>query len=184
MTHGTGGQEFAVNLPLPPTSSPRGVECRSSTTLGAGNYRLVFTFSNNLTSVGGAIVTGHDPTSGTGMVSGSPIVGPNASLGLTANQCAVNLTNVSNAQYITVTLNSVLDAANNTGDVISPQMGVLVGDVNATGRTDSGDVTVVRNQTVSIPTQQTFRMDVDASGRIDSGDVTVTRNASVTVLPP
>ena len=48
---------------------------------------------------------------------------------------------------------------------------------------DSGDVTAVRNRTVSIPDQQTFRFDVNASGRIDSGDVTVTRNASVTVLP-
>ena len=62
-------------------------------------------------------------------------------------------------------------------------MHVLLGDVNSTGRTDAGDVTQVRNHTVSIPDQQTFRFDVNNSGRIDAGDVTVTRNASVTVLP-
>jgi len=62
-------------------------------------------------------------------------------------------------------------------------MGVLLGDVNATARTDAGDVTAVRNKTVSIPDQQTFRFDVNASGRIDAGDVTTTRNATVTVLP-
>src|SRR4029077_251828 len=62
MTHGSAGT-FAVNMPLPPMSSPRGVECRSSTSLGAGNYKLVFTFSANLTSVASAGVS-----SGTGMV--------------------------------------------------------------------------------------------------------------------
>jgi hypothetical protein len=62
-------------------------------------------------------------------------------------------------------------------------MGLLVGDVNSSKRTDAGDVTAVRNHTVSIPDQQTFRFDVNASGRIDAGDVTATRNATVTVLP-
>jgi hypothetical protein len=61
-------------------------------------------------------------------------------------------------------------------------MGVLLGEVNASRRTDAGDVTVVRNNTVSIPDQQTFRYDVNTSGRIDAGDVTVVRNSSVTVL--
>jgi hypothetical protein len=46
-----------------------------------------------------------------------------------------------------------------------------------------GDVTAVRNKTVSIPDQQTFQFDVNTSGRIDAGDVTATRNTSVTVLP-
>src|SRR4029077_15681797 len=92
MTHGSAGT-FNIALPLTGT---RGVECRSSTSLGAGNYTLVFTFSANLTSVASASVSG-----GTGMVSGSPIV--------SGNTCTVNLTNVSNAQYITVTLNNVVD---------------------------------------------------------------------------
>src|SRR6202011_5008367 len=96
MTHGGVGM-FDVNLPFTGT---RGGECRSSVSLGAGNYTLVFTFPNNVTSAPSASVTGHNPTNGTGTVSGSPIV--------SGNQCTVNLTNVSNAQYISVTLNNVL----------------------------------------------------------------------------
>jgi hypothetical protein len=147
---------------------------------------VVFTFPNNLTSVASAIVSGHDPTSGTGTVSGSPVVGPNASLGLTAKQCAVNLTNVSNAQYITVRLNSVLEVTGTSGDVVSPQMGVLVGDVNASGRVDSGDVSLVRQQTLQTitgPPTGNFREDINASGRIDSGDVSIARQQTLTSLP-
>jgi hypothetical protein len=62
-------------------------------------------------------------------------------------------------------------------------MGVLLGDVNASGRTDSGDVTAVRAHTVSVPGDDaTACFDVSVTGRIDAGDVTATRNATVTVL--
>jgi hypothetical protein len=159
--HGTAGT-FDIDLPVTGT---RGIECRVPGHLpnGAnGDYQLVFTFAAPVTSCGSA---------STGTVSS----GPNS------NQCTVNLTGVPNAQNITVTLNGVATACN-SGNV-SVTMGVLLGDVNATARTDAGDVTAVRNKTVSIPDQQTFRFDVNASGRIDAGDVTTTRNATVTVLP-
>ena len=107
-SHGPAGT-FDVNLPL---AGAPGVECRGS---GATNdYTLVFTFANNLTSVASASVTSHNPTSGTGMV-GSSALGPNP------NQYTVNLTGVSTGQYLTVTLNSVLDAAGNSGNVAGPQ---------------------------------------------------------------
>jgi hypothetical protein len=83
---------------------------------------------------------------------------------------------------VTVTLHSVTDVLGNAGDV-SVNFDVLFGDVNSTGRTDAGDVTQVRNRTVSIPDATSFRYDVNISGRIDAGDVTATRNATVTVLP-
>jgi hypothetical protein len=47
-------------------------------------------------------------------------------------------------------------------------MGVLLADVDASGRVDSTDI---------------FRMDVDASGRIDSTDVFITQQQSLTSLP-
>jgi hypothetical protein len=181
MTHGGAGS-FRVNLPLPPMSSPRGVECRSSTSLGAGNYTLVFTFSANLTSVASASVTAHDPTSGTGTVSGSPVVGPTASL--TAKQCAVTLTNVSNAQYITVTLNGVVDATGASGTIVSPQMGVLIGDVNATGGVDGNDVAAVQSQTRQpVNSDAQARFDVNATGAIDGNDVAITQGHTRTSLP-
>jgi hypothetical protein len=184
MFHGSITTPFDITLPLSPMASPRGVECRSSTSLGARNYTLVFTFANNLTSVASATVTGHDPTNGTGTVSGSPVVGPNASLGLTANQCAINLTNVSNAQYITVTLNSVLDVTGASGDVLSPQMGVLIGDVNATGGVDGNDVSGVQSHTRQpVNSNAMARFDVNATGGIDGNDVSLTQSHTRTSLP-
>jgi hypothetical protein len=164
-THGAAGT-FDVNLPL---TGARGVECRSG---GANNdYTMVFTFLNNLTSVASANVT-----SGTGSVTTSSI-GPNP------NQYTVNLTGVTTAQYITVTLNSVVDAAGNSGNVLSPQMGVLVGNVNASGRVDAADVSLVRQQTLQPVTSSTFRDDINISGRIDSADVSIARQQTLTSLP-
>jgi hypothetical protein len=176
MMHGSAGS-FAVNMPLPPMSSPRGVECRSSVSLGARNYTLVFTFSANLTSVAGATVTAHNPSSATGTVSGT-FLGP----GL--NQCTVNLTNVSNAQYLTVTLNNVTDMAGNAGNVVSPQMGVLIGDVDATIGVDGNDVAAVQSHTrQAVNSDAQARFDVNATGAIDGNDVALTQSHTRTSLP-
>jgi hypothetical protein len=159
-THGGAGT-FDIGLPL--VGSP-GIECRSG---GATNdYQIVVTFGGPVTLSNARV------TQGTGSVSSTSTNG---------NQVFVNLTGITNAQTIQVTLVGVNDGTN-VANVVIP-MGVLLGDVNSSRRTDAGDVTAVRNHTVSIPDQQTFRFDVNTSGRIDAGDVTVTRNASVTVLP-
>jgi hypothetical protein len=169
--HGDAG---VFDLALPLTGTPA-IECRSGGP--NGNYTLVFNFADVLSAV--SSVTATATTSG-GTV---PVtVLDTSGIGTDTHQYILNLSEVPNASHLNVTLNSVTDSANNVGDV-SAHMDVLLGDVNSSARTDSGDVTVVRNHTVSIPDQTTFRFDVNASGRIDSGDVTVTRNASVTVLP-
>lgn len=162
--HGSAGT-FDVDL-----TNGSGIECRSG---GAnGDYTLVFTFANPLSSVVGASVS-----NGTGTVSSRAIDSNDA------HNYIVNLTGITNAQYITVSLTNVTDSIGDFSTSVSATMGALLGDVNASGRTDAGDVTVVRNHTVAVPDQQTFRFDVNASGRIDAGDVTTTRNAIVTVLP-
>ena len=66
---------------------------------------------------------------------------------------------------------------------ISIPMGVLLGDVNASGLVDSGDVFLVRQQTGQNPSISNFRDDVNASGLIDSGDVFITRQQTSTSLP-
>ena len=87
-TH-TGVGDFDIPLPL---SDPPGVECRT----GASGHKLVFTFTNNMSS-GTATVTG-----GVGSVSGSPT--------FAGNTMTVNLTGVTNAQTLTVTLQGLTDA--------------------------------------------------------------------------
>jgi hypothetical protein len=157
MSHGSAGV-FNVNLPLTGT---RGVECRN----GNGNYSIVFTFVNDVTDCGSA-----------GSASGSVINGPNT------NQCTENLTGVPNAQYTTVSLSGVLDSENNTGDLSVP-MGVLIGDVNGSGRVDAADVSLVRQQTLQTITTSNFREDINVSGRVDAADVSLVRQKTLTSLP-
>jgi hypothetical protein len=178
MTHGGITPPFDISLPLLPTTSPRGVECRSSASLGAGNYSLVFTFARNLTSVASASVTAHNPTSGTGTVNSSTSgIGPNP------NQYTVNLTGVSNQQYITVTLNSVLDALGHSGNVTGPQMGVLVGDVNASGVVNTGDTNLCKAQALQTVTNANFRNDINTSAVINTGDVNLIKQNALSQLP-
>ena len=164
-THGTAGT-FDVNLPL--TGTP-GIECRQGQGPNLKNHQVVFTFAAPVTFTSITVTPG---AGGTGAV---------ASTSVSGNSVTVNLNNVSNAQTLTINLNGLSNGAD-TGNISWP-MAVLLGDVNATRRTDAGDVTTVRNQTVAITNQANFRSDVNVSGRIDAGDVTVTRNNTVTVLP-
>jgi hypothetical protein len=164
------------DLPLT-TAGPAAIECRSGG-IPSGDHTLVFSFVNTLNAVSG--ITATATTS-----SGPQTVTAIGSIGTDTHQYIVDLTGVPNASHLSVTLNGVIDSALNSGD-ISAHMDVLLGDVNATGRTDAGDVTQVRNKTVSIPdttSPASFLFDVNISGRIDAGDVIATRNASVTVLP-
>jgi hypothetical protein len=171
-THGTLSPpgDLTLNAGTPATIEPR------SGGIPSGDHTLVFNFLNTVNAV--TSITATATTSG----------GPQsvtAAGSMSGNLYTVNLTGVPNASHLNVTLNGVTDSANNVGDV-SAHMDVLLGDVNSTGRTDAGDVTAVRNKTVSTPDTTdpaSFPYDVNISGRIDAGDVTATRNATVTVLP-
>jgi hypothetical protein len=176
-THGT--LTPPGDLTLNP-GTPATIECRTGG-IPSGNHTLVFTFANtlNVSNPVGSITATATTSSGTQNVTA------NGNIGTDTHQYFVNLSGVPNASHVNVTLNNVLDSAGNNG-LVSAHMDVLLGDVNSTARTDAGDVTQVRNRTVSIPDTTdpaSFRYDVNASGRIDAGDVTTTRNATVTVLP-
>jgi hypothetical protein len=164
--HGSAGT-FDITLPLTGT---RGVECRSSGP--NGDYTLIFTFSNPLTTVAGA-------TTSCGSIS-SNAIGPNQ------NQYTVNLTgeNSCDGSYVTVTLQYVVDSAGNiSSSVLSPQMGLLIGDVNATGLVDGNDVSAVQAHTRQTANSTNFRADVNATGSIDGNDVSLTQSKTRTSLP-
>jgi hypothetical protein len=165
-THGTAGT-FDINLPL--TGSP-GIECRGGD--ANGEHTMIFTFANTLTSVSGASVT-----SGTGSVSSSNIDSNDA------HNYIVSLIGVTNSQTITVSLSNVTDSAGNFNPAIAGQMGVLLGDVNASRRVDAADVSLVRQQTLQTIDGSNFREDVNASGRIDAADVSIVRQQTLTSLP-
>src|SRR5205085_10682294 len=104
------------------------------------NYTLEFTFANPLTRVAGAAVNAHDPGNGSGSVTTRMIDSNDP------HRYIVNLSNVSTGQYLSVTLSNVAGSTGNTATVVSPQMGVLVGDVNASGVVTSGDVNLSKQQ--------------------------------------
>jgi hypothetical protein len=166
-THGSAGT-FDIALPLTGT---RGVECRTGAT--NGNHTIVFTFVNPLASVSGASVTGtatiDAPNSG---------INPNE-----PHEYIVNLTGVANAQYVTVTLTGINDTVGNSTASLSATMGVLVGDVDATGRVDGNDVSAVQSHTRQTTDDTNYRDDVDTTGRIDGNDVSTTQAQTRTGLP-
>jgi hypothetical protein len=166
-THGGGVGNLDIPLPL---SGAPAIECRSG-----GITQLVFTFPAAVTINSALGTQGAQVTSGAGSVSSVSGAG--------TSSVTVNLTGVTNLQWVTVTLFGVNDGTYMND--VAVRAGVLFGDATSSKRTDAGDVTAVRNRTVSIPNDSaTARFDANLSGRIDSGDVTATRNATVTALPP
>src|SRR5207247_1573010 len=163
MMHVTITTPFDINLPL---TGARGVECRRGTT--PGNYTLVFTFANNLVSVGSAgLVTGFGSVSSSG-------IGPNP------NQYTVNLINVTNQQYLSVALLNAKDRTGAIGDVVGPQMGVLVGDTTSNGLVNSSDISQTQSQSGQPITISNFREDVTVNGLINSSDIsTVQQNSGM-----
>jgi PKD repeat protein len=167
--HGLAGQKDIL-LPLAGT---RGVECRTPGNTGTTgvDYKVVFTFLNNVTNCG---------TNGTG-VTGSVFTGPNT------NQCTLDLTGPPDQQYTTMSLNGVTDAVGNSGNVIGPQMGLLVGDVNANGLVNATDTSQVQAQSGQPVTGDlgsgNYRKDVNANGLINATDTSTVQSKSGHGLP-
>ena len=156
-THAT--KDFDVDLPL---LGNRGIECRSG---GAnGDYTLIYKFARPLSSCG---------TASRGVASAGP----------TSNQCTVALTGLTTGQYYQVNLTGVTGVNGKVANITGPQWGLLIGDVDASGRVDSNDVTLVRQQALQPLTTSTFREDLDVSGRIDSNDATIARQQALVSLP-
>jgi hypothetical protein len=164
--HGTLGT-FDIDLPA---SGRPGIECRSGG--AAGNYELVFTFTNSLVSVGSAILT-----VGTGTITSSGI------------DCSdpyhyiVNLTGVTNAQVITVSLGTIQDTFGNLINSTSVSMGVLIGDTNGDGFVDAVDVSQTKSRSGTVVTGSDFREDLNLDGFVDAVDTAFVKSKSGTALP-
>lgn len=165
-THGSAGP-FDVILPL---TGIAGIECRTG---GAnGDHTLVFSFANPLVSVGGASMS-----AGTGAVSSSAI-DPGA-----PNQYVVNLTGVTNAQTITVTLTNVTDAIGSSTSSVVASMSVLLGDTTADGSVNSADIGQTKSQSGNPVSGSNFRQDVTVDGNLNSADIGLVKSKSGTALP-
>ena len=157
-----GGVPFNIDLPL---TGNVGIECRSG---GASNdYQVVLTFAAAVTFNSASI------TSGTGSVSSSS--------GSGTTTVTVNLTGVTNAQRITVTLVG-LSNASGTGD-LGISMGVLLGDTSANGTVNSTDVSQTKLKSGQAVDATSFRTDVTLSNSINATDVGTVKLRVGTALP-
>ena len=161
--HGGAGT-FNINLPFDATTLLTGIGIEDRT--GGGNYQIVATFSGPVT-VGSVSVT-----SGTGA----------ATFGTAGATCNINLTGVTNAQRLGVTLTNVTVGARN-GDITIP-MGMLIGDTSANGSVNAGDVSQTKTQSGAVVGAGNFREDVTVNGSINASDVNAVKTNSGTALPP
>jgi hypothetical protein len=166
-THGNAGT-FDIDLPL---VGPPGIECRKGT--NPPNQTIVITFSVPVTQLTNVTVT---PGSG-----GTASVAATNGFSFNNTQVIVNLTNVSNAQTLTINLIGVTAGAN-SGNVAIP-MSVLWGDVDATSVVDGNDVAGVQADSRQTANIQNARFDVDTTGVIDGNDVAITQQQNRTALP-
>jgi hypothetical protein len=166
-THGSAGP-FDVLLPL---FGPKiGVECRKGGTSKV--FQLVLTFPRAVT-VASASATPDPAASGaTGSIS---------SFSVNSKIVTVNLTGVSDAQRLLVTLFGVSDGTN-TNDV-PVLMGVLFGDTNKSGSVTDADVTQTQSKVGQTLSATNFRQDVDHNGSINSTDVNLVTSSKGTALP-
>jgi hypothetical protein len=167
-THSNAGS-WDVNLPL---SGTPGIECRSG---GAnGDYTIVVTFLANVLINASPQTT---VSSGIGTIGSSGV--SNGGMVTTAeNVVIIPLTNVANAQTITITLNNVNGSTNMT-----IPMRLLLGDTNGDGIVNSGDALQTRNRSGQTTDATNFRSDVNADGFANSGDTLIVRAHSGDFLP-
>lgn len=163
-SHGNAG---AFDLPLPLTG-PSAVESRSGG--ASGSYQIVFTFPAAVTFSGASVAPG---AGGSAMLAGTPTSSADGT------EITIDLTGVTNAQKIAVTLAGV----NGVTDLIVP-LRILVGDTNHDGMVNSGDALLVRTNSGAVLSQGTFASDLNADGSINSGDAFLARKNSGTAVAP
>ena len=151
--HGGAGT-FDINLPLVALGGAVGIEDRTG---AAGQHQIVATFSGPVT-VGSVAVT-----SGTGA----------ATFSVAGAVVTINLTGVTNAQRLGVTLSNVTVGAHN-GDITIP-MGILIGDTSGNGSVTGTDVSQTKLQSGQPVGASNFREDVVVNGAINGTDVSAVK---------
>ena len=159
--HGAAGP-FDIDLPLAGTP---GIECRSGG--AAGDYQVVATFSTAVTFVSADVAAG-TATVASADGGGTPVV-------------TINLTGVTNAQTLTLTLFNLSDGTSTTNIAIS--MSILTGDTTADTFVNSGDIAQTKSRSGQVVGSANFRSDVTADGNLNSADIGLVKSKSGTALP-
>lgn len=130
-------------------------------------HQFVFTYDKALSAATAAV------TEGTATASSS-IVG---------STVVVNLTGVTNKQYVTVTLSSVASTDGGTGGTGVARVGFLLGDVNQSRVVLLSDLVLVNAQLAKLVTSANFLKDVNANGTLTVGNIIITNANLAKALP-
>lgn len=160
--HSAAGK-FDIELPI---NGDLGIECRSGGL--DGNYEVVFTFGNNLVSVGSVY-------SNAAYIAGR-FIGPDP------NQYTVDLQTHLISGRLTVVLDTALDMAGNLGTLYGT-MNMLVGDTNGDSVVNAADVTQTKSRSAQSVDRTNFRSDVNANGTINATDTAIVKSRSGMSLP-
>jgi hypothetical protein len=99
------------------------------------------------------------------------------------NSVIVNLTGVTNAKYVTVTLSNVVSADGGTGGTGHARIGYLAGDVNQNRVVSLADVALVNAALAQPVTAANYLFDVNASGTLSLADKSIVTLDQATALP-
>jgi len=141
-----------------------GIECRSGGV--NGDHQLIVTFAVPVTFTSAMV------TSGVGMVDSASASG---------NQITIDLKTVANAQTITITLFNVSNGSS-TADV-AVSMSLLLGDSNANGSVNVGDVAQTKSRIGEPVAAGNFRSDVNGNGTINASDTAIVKANIGSALP-
>jgi hypothetical protein len=172
-THGNGAT-FDINMPL--TGSVAS-ESRRGTGTNSNDHTLVVSFATPVTVTG---TPQAQVTSGIGTV-GSNGVSNGGAVTISGSDVIVPLTNVANAQALTVTLNGVNNGSG-TANVVIP-MGFLLGDSNGDRTVNSGDALQTRSRAGQGADSTNFRSDVNTDGAVSAGDTIIVRGQAGNFIP-
>lgn len=159
LTHGSAGT-FEIEMPL---SGVSGVEDRTGGRSGV--YSAVFTFDVAVTS-GRALILDGTATAGIPSFQG--------------NEMSVPLTEVTNAQLVTIRLENVNGSNTVDGEVV---FGFLAGDPNSSRSVDGRDFLIWQRNSGQVVTGRNFGVDFDNDGLIDGNDRRILQLYRGTSLP-
>ena len=159
--HGSAGT-FDLPLNLGPANNAT-IEPRSG-----GPSTLLFTFSDNITTVDGTLGSTNFTVTNATFSDAS----------IASNTLTLNLTAVPDSSLVLVTLNGITDLADNpltgTNNVAIRAIG---GDVNQSGTVNAVDLQTIKNQMLQTVTSANFLCDINCSGSINAVDLQQAKNS-------
>jgi uncharacterized protein (DUF1800 family) len=156
-----GAVNYDIGLPLTGTS---GIEPRNLAT----GLTVVLNFDKSIASANVAV------TAGTATL---------ASKSVSSNQLLVNLSNITNAQSVTLSATSIIAAGGSSAGAANVSFRVLEGDVNASGSVSVADVNLVKYYVGQTVSGFNFRADCNANGSISVSDVNLAKFRVGTSVP-